>query len=333
MQEDLGQRISVFKILIVAIFIIYSIRLFGMQILSGDVYRTRAQDISRRTYTIPTQRGEIYDRGQTRALVLNRDSFAVSITPAEVPRGSMDRIIEDVASILKISQDEIREKLPRQYVSLYQPVEIATNVSFTSVSALAERKNNLPGISWNSKSVRNYVDVGSLSHILGYVGDITRDELTTLYNLGYQQGDIIGKAGIERQYDELLRGRTGWETRTVDVRGRRISGRENYIVPPEMGKNLVLTIDMKLQTLAEKALGNRMGSALVMKPSTGEVLAMVSYPWYDPNIFTDGLNSTYRALVNDPNKPFLNRAIQSNYPPASTWKILMTTGILNSFSY
>ena len=326
---DQGQRMIIFRVLLIFIFALYSIRLFSMQILSGEVYLTRAQDISRRTYSIPTQRGEIFDRNITRPLAINRDSFSVSITPAEVPRTRMDEVIEAVSKILNIPADEIMSKLPKQYIQLYQPVEIASNVSFSTIASLAERKNTLPGISWQSKFVRNYIDTESLSHIIGYVGDITRDELTTLYNLGYQQGDVIGKAGIEKQYDDLLRGRQGWETRTVDSRERRISGRENIVrVPPEMGKNLVLTIDLDLQTLVEKALGPRIGSALVIRPTTGEILAMVSYPWYDPNIFTEGLPADYRALVEDPNKPFINRAIQSSYPPASTFKIIMTTGVL-----
>jgi len=329
MKEDQGQRIVIFRVLLIIVFAAYSVRLFSMQILSGDIYRSRAADISRRTYTIPTQRGEIYDRNFSNPLVINRDSFAVSITPAEVPRGSMDEVINSISVILGISPEEITSRLPSQYFQLYQPVEIAANVPFSAIAALAERKNTLPGVSWQSKSVRNYVNVGSLSHILGYVGNITRDELTTLYNMGYQQGDVIGKAGIEKQYDELLRGREGWETRTVDVRGRRIIGRENIVrVPPEMGKNLILTIDTKVQTLVEKALGDRIGSALVMRPSTGEILAMVSYPWYDPNIFADRLSSDYRAIIDDPHKPLINRAIQSSYPPASTFKIIMTTALL-----
>jgi len=329
MFEDQTKRINIFRILLVLVFLVYSARLFNMQILSGDVYLTRAQDISRRTYSIPTQRGEIYDRNFTRPLAINRDSFAVSITPAEVGRNNIDEVIETVSQILGVSYSEIMARLPNQYTRLYQPIEIASNVPFNKIAALAERKNTLPGISWQSKFIRNYIDVGSLSHILGYVGDITRDELTTLYNMGYQQGDVIGKAGIERQYDEYLRGKQGWETRTVDSMGRRISGRENIVVPPEMGRNIVLTIDLKLQTLVEKALGQRIGSVVVMRPSTGEILAMVSYPWYDPNIFMGGGSpSDYRTLVDDPNKPFLNRAIQSSYPPASTFKIVMTTGIL-----
>ena len=328
MLDEQGTRINLYTILLVIVFVIFLGRLFGIQVLSGDVYRSRAQDISRRTYTIPTQRGEIYDRHYKEPLVINKDTFAVNITPAEVPRGSMDEVISSTAKILNITADEIRARLPNQYLQLYQPVEIASNVPFSVISALAERKNLLPGITWNIKSMRNYVDVGSLSHLLGYVGDITRDELTTLYNKGYKQGDVIGKLGIEKQYDELLKGEQGYESRTVDVRGRRIAGSESVIrVPPEMGKNLILTIDAELQKLAEKAIGQRIGTAVVMKPATGEILAMVSYPWYDPNIFTEGVSADYRILVDDPAKPFINRAIQSSYPPASTFKVIMSTAI------
>jgi len=319
-------RIIILRIFLVAAFVVYTVRLFNMQILSGERYRTRAQDISRRTTVLPPQRGEIYDRSYTRPLALNADSFAVSIVPAEVPRGQMPELIAAAAEILNIPVSEIETKIPARLYGLYQPVEIAANVPYITIAALAERKDSLPGVSWNSKPVRNYVELNSLSHVVGYVGDITRDELTQMYNLGYQQGDMIGKTGIERQYDELLKGKSGMETKTVDVRGRQISGRE--YIPPEMGKNIVLTIDRRIQTLAEQALGNRMGAVVVMRPATGEILAMVSYPWYDPNIFTRAERGGYQALVNDPNKPLLNRAIQSNYPPASSFKVVMTTGIL-----
>ncbi|MDR0377801.1 MAG: penicillin-binding protein 2 [Spirochaetaceae bacterium] len=327
-------RIRILRILVILIFIGYTARLFGMQIVSGELYAARAQDIARRTAVIPAQRGEIYDRNFNQPLVLNTDSFAVSITPAEVPQMEFADVIRRVALMLNVPWEQIERRIPSSYS--YQPVEVASNVSFPVIASLAENVDSLPGVSWQSKPIRNYPETGSLSHIIGYVGDITRDELTMLYNRGYQLGDVIGKAGIERQYDELLRGRKGLETRTVDVRGRRIAGDVNYVrEPPEMGKNLVLTIDSAIQTLAEKALGNRMGAVVVTRPSNGEVLAMVSYPWYDPNIFSrTDMGNEYQTLLNDPNKPFLNRAIQSNYPPASTFKIVMTTGILaeNAFS-
>ncbi|MDR2029673.1 MAG: penicillin-binding protein 2 [Treponema sp.] len=323
------------QFIFIFIFVIYTFRLFSMQILSGELYRSRAQDISRRTTVIPAQRGEIYDRNFNQPMVLNTDSFAVSITPAEVPQGEIQELITRVAAILNINREQIEEKIPSQYYYLYQPVEVAANVPFSAIAALAEQVDSLPGISWQSKPMRNYVETGSLSHIIGYVGNITRDELTMLYNRGYQQGDVIGKAGIERQYDELLRGKEGRETRTVDVRGRRIGDTNAIRESPVMGKNLVLSIDRSIQTLAEKALGERIGAVVVTRPGNGEILAMVSYPWYDPNLFNrNDMNLEYQALLDDPNKPFINRAIQSNYPPASAFKILMTTGILaeNAFS-
>ncbi|GHT56483.1 penicillin-binding protein 2 [Spirochaetia bacterium] len=334
-EERSENRINILRVIFILIFVAYGIRLFSMQILSGELYQARAQDIARRTTIIPAQRGEIYDRNYRAPLVMNTDSFAVSITPAEAPRGEIPALIGRVAEIMGVPREDLDRKVPVQYYYLYQPIELAVNVPFTVIATLAENVDTLPGISWQSKPMRNYVDSGSLSHILGYVGDITRDELTMLYNRGYQTGDLIGKAGIEKQYDEILRGKEGRETRTVDVRGRRIAGEAyNTREPPAMGKNLVLSIDRSIQTLAEKALGPRMGAVVVTRPATGEVLAMVSYPWYDPNMFSrNDMGSEYAALTNDPNKPFLNRAIQSSYPPASTFKIIMTTGILQENAF
>jgi len=331
--EGTSIRIIILRIVIIALFVVYTVRLFSMQILSGDLYRSKAQNIARQTTVIPAQRGEIYDRNYSQPLVTNSESFSVSITPGEINRADIPNLIGRVAAVLGIPRDQIEKKIPPSIYYLYQPVEIATSVPMQTIASLAEQMDSFPGVSWQSKPLRNYMDVGSLSHIIGYVGSITRDELTMLYNKGYQQGDIIGKDGIERQYDELLRGKEGQETRTVDVRGRNVTG-DNTRIYPEMGKNLVLTIDPKMQTLAEKALGKRMGAVVILRPTTGEILAMVSYPWYDPNIFSlSDPGTEYQALIDDPNKPLLNRAIQSSYPPGSTFKIVMTTGILGENAF
>ena len=327
-------RINILKYFIIACFVVYTIRLFSVQILSGDVHRSRAQSIARQTTIIPAQRGEIYDRNYSQPLVTNSGSFTVSLTPAEVRRSEMPAYMNRMAGLLGIPREQIERRIPPSVYHLYQPVEIASNLSFNTIAVLAEQADSLPGITWQARPVRNYIEAGSLSHILGYVGLITRDEFTMLFNRGYRQGDIIGKNGIERQYDELLRGTEGYITRTVDVRGRNVSG-DNIYVSPETGKSLVLTIDSRIQTLAEKALGRRMGAVVVMRPTTGEILAMVSYPWYDPHIFNNtDMGAEYQALVNDPNKPLINRAVQSSYPPASSFKIVMTTGIVeeNVFS-
>ena len=321
-------RIVVLRIIFVAVFVLYAVRLFGMQVLRGDVYRARAQSIARQTVIIPAQRGEIFDRNFDEPLVMNAKSFVVSVTPAEVPRGEIPQLIDRLAGILSVQRNQIERRLPRSVFHLYQPVEIASNVAFNTITVLAEQLPSLPGVSWHSRPVRNYPDIGSLSHIIGYVGHITREELPVLFNLGYHQGDIIGRDGIERQYDALLRGREGRETRTVDARGRIVPG-GNTRIPPEMGRNLVLTIDRRIQTLAERALGNRIGSVVVLRPTTGEILAMVSYPWYDPNVFNNpDMEAEFQALLNDPNRPFLNRAIQAAYPPASSFKVAMSAAIL-----
>ena len=322
------RRLRLFQWFLAGIFLIYGVRLFTMQVLSGESYRQMSLDIAKRTTVLPARRGEIYDRNFIDPLVVNNDTFAVTITPAEVPEGAMGDLITRTAQLLGVPRREVDEKIPPQYYRLYQPLEIAANVPFEIVAVLAENLDTLPGLTWQAKPVRNYGDIGSLSHIIGYVGNITREELILLYNEGYQQGDTIGKLGIERQYDSILRGRDGLETRTVDVRGRHIS-RDLQRESPVMGKNLILTIDKSIQLLAEKALGTRMGAVVVMKPN-GETLAMVSYPWYDPNLFNRStMVAEYSALSRNLNNPFLNRAIQSMYPPASTFKILMSTALLS----
>ena len=168
---------------------------------------------------------------------------------------------------------------------------------------------------------------------MGYVGDITREEYALMYNKGYSRASVVGKTGIERQYDALLQGKDGVEQRTVDVRGRILS-EPPTIIPPTSGKKLVLTIDTDIQKLAEKALGKRIGAMVVLKPSTGEILAMVSYPYFDSNLFNnENAAEEYSKLTQDEFNPLLNRAVNAQYPPASTFKIVMTAALLNEKAF
>ncbi len=197
------------------------------------------------------------------------------------------------------------------------------------INRIAENIENFKGVTWNSKPIRSYLEPGSISHILGYVGDITTEEFQVLYNKGYNINSVVGKSGIEKYYDQTLRGEDGIHYKTVDVQGRKIQNVEVDDLLPENGNDLVLTIDRHIQTLAEEALGERVGSAVVLKPSTGEILALVSYPWYNPNDFYDDKRGQiYRKLALDNRHPFLNRTIQSTYEPASTFKVVMTTANL-----
>lgn len=328
-----NRKLVILAVIISMSFLIYSLKLFSMQVLEGAVYRKQSEDISSRVKTIPAQRGEIYDRNAETPMVVNTDSFAVDIIPGEIPAGKYDTVASRLAALLSIDKKTIDMKIPAGLRSSYTAVEIKSNVPFTVISDIAENKPDLPGVSWRSKPIRNYIATGSISHIIGYVGDITKEELKVMYNQGYTNTSIVGKTGIEKQYDYLLQGTPGQESTTVDVRGRLLSDAYTTIAP-EMGKNLVLTIDSKIQTLVEKALGNRVGAAVVLKPTTGEVLAMVSYPYFDSNLFSSENSSTeYARVVSDPNNPLLNRAINAAYPPASTFKVIMAAAILAEGSF
>ena len=328
-----GAKIFILLIVLVLFFIIYIYRLFSMQIVQGEQYRSQSQRISSQITVISAQRGEIFDRNALLPIVINTDSFAVEVTPGEIPKDRYDTVILKLAQYLGISKTDIDKKIPKNMRRSYSNFQIKSNVPFTVISNIAENKIDLPGVSWVSKPTRNYQHTLSMSHIVGYVGDINQDEMTVLYNQGYKKTSIVGKTGIEKQYDSLLQGKEGREMSTVDVHGRIISDTP-IVEPPEMGKSLVLTIDSDIQKLVEEALGDRVGASVVLKPATGEVLAMVSYPYYDSNIFSsDDAGIEYAKLVNDTTKPLLNRAVQVSYPPASTFKIIMSAAMLQENAF
>lgn len=327
-------RLFFLAIFLILSFAMYFYRLFFLQVIQGNEYRNQSQRLSSQVSTIPAQRGEIFDRNANLPMVLNTESFAVEITPGEIPAGHYDTVATRLSAILGISKFDIDKKVPPSIRRSYSSVQIRSNVPFSIISNIAENKTDLPGVSWVSKPIRNYVETGSLSHVIGYVGDITKEEMNVMYNQGYTKNSIVGKTGIEKQYDALLQGKPGRESRTVDVRGRIISDTP-IVEPPQMGKNLVLTIDTSIQTLAEKTLGNRVGSVVVLKPASGEILAMVSYPYFDANIFnTDEAGEYYQTLISDEkNRPLVNRAVNATYPPASTFKIIMSTAMLEEKAF
>ena len=322
-----GRRRIGFLAALMSVFLgFYLFYLFDLQVVHGATYKIQAREIAQRVVSIPPQRGEIFDRNYDQPLATNDSSFAVDIIPAEAARYGMDGLIAKLSKTLRIPAADIRSSLPDGWQGDYDPVEIESGVPFSTISYIAEHLGDYPGVSWHSKSIRDYTVRGSMAHVVGYVGDITSQELQVLYNEGYTATSTIGKSGIEEEYDNLLRGRPGRQLSIVDAHGRPVPTAGVADVPPVDGKNLVLTIDRHIQTLAEKALGPRMGSVVVLKPSTGEVLALVSYPWYNPNLFEQqGSSGALRTAFLDPRFPFLDRAIQSVYAPASTFKIIMTT--------
>ncbi|WP_407399171.1 penicillin-binding protein 2 [Treponema sp.] len=326
-------KVAFLFFLVVSCFSLYALRLFSLQIVNGDTYRKQSVRISSTVTTITPQRGEIYDRNAQLPMVINTDSFAVDMRPGEIPNDHFDTVATKLAEYLGISKQLIDNKIPRKMRGSFSPIEIKTNVSFEVISNIAENLTDLPGVSWRNKPVRNYVETGSICHVLGYVGNITSEELNIMFNRGYEANSVVGKTGIERQYDSLLKGEPGTISRTVDVHGRILSDKP-VVTPPKSGKNLILTIDSRIQRLAEKALGERIGATVVLKPASGEIIAMVSYPYFDANVFSsDDYSVQYSLLANDKNKPMLNRVVNAEYPPASTFKTIMSTAILSEKVY
>ncbi|QEN07561.1 penicillin-binding protein 2 [Oceanispirochaeta crateris] len=320
-------RILVLGSFFVIVVLFYIYKLFNLQIVDNLIYERKAKAVSQRSNIIPAQRGRIFDRNMDAPLAMNIDSFAVNYISADGDRDSFPQMMENLSEILNISYNELMSKFPDNRFSSYIPIEIADGVSFDKITKIAEHIEAFPGISWSSKPKRFYNMTGSIAHILGYVGNITNEELQVLYNRGYNTSSVLGKNGIEKQYDHILRGKNGRIFNTVDVKGQQMN-KEGNLQPPENGYDLVLTIDRHIQELAEKALGPRKGSVVVLNPDNGEILALVSYPGFNPNLFNQPGPESFGSLSLNPDFPFLNRAIQSSYAPASTFKILMTSALL-----
>jgi len=326
LKKKYRSRIYVIILFIILILFSYTGYIFSLQLVKGGEFKNKARQVARRVLPIPAQRGEIYDVNKDYPLVINVDSFAISIIPAELTDENLLKVSNKLSSLLSMTPEAILKKIPDPYRYLYQPVEIRKGVDFNVITYIAEHIEDFPGVSWQSKPLRRYMETDSLVHLIGYVGDINTEELQVMYNLGYNINSVIGKSGIEKHYDKILRGENGKSYNIVDVRGREVQTTQLEDEPPENGKNIVLTIDRRIQKLCEEALGDRMGSVVVLRPSTGEIVAMVSYPWYNPNKFyQDEAEQNYREYALDPNHPFINRAIQASYAPASVFKVVMTT--------
>lgn len=325
-------RIIFLAIVMSSAFVVYGIQLFQMQVLDGYIYLNRARAVARRSVPIFAQRGRIYDRSFNDPIATNENYFAITVTPAQLPDNRTE-VIRNLATLINRDPAEINDRLTAARSGSFVEIEVASGIDLRTISRVAERSASMPGVGWYSKPQRVYPYGSDLAHVLGFVGDITPEELQVLFNEGYTATSVLGKNGIEQQYEHYLRGSDGRRFRTVDVRGRKV-GEEGEIIPPEIGNDIVLTIDKNVQQLAVKALGPRTGSVVVLQPASGAILAMVSYPSYDPNTFWGaGGHARFRRLTLDPRAPFLNRPIQSLAAPASTFKILMTAAIVEERAF
>jgi len=303
--------------LIFFIFFIIVIRLFHLQIIKGEVYNKLSEQNRVRIIKIPAPRGIIYDRNGI-PLVENIPSFSVSLSPEYTQ--NID--IKILSEILNIPEEEIANKIKKKPESIYIPIRIKENLTFKEVAMLEARKSEIPGLIIEIEIKRHYVYKEATAHLIGYLGKITEEHIKN--NPSFRELPSyfkVGQAGLEYIYDDKLRGIPGEKVVEVDALGREL--RLIKEIPPRKGEDLYLTIDAFLQESAYETLKNYDGTFIAIKPDSGEILALVSTPSFDSNLFVEGIDPKYwTALINNPKKPLLNKAIQGLYPPGSTFKVI-----------
>ncbi len=304
------------------------VRLWQIQVLQGAAFLRQSEENRVRDYTLAAPRGIIYDR-KGRPLVTNRPSFTVAVLPLELQ--DPDIVVPRLAAILGVTPEEITARIAGNRPRPFEPVRIKRDVGSSVVAMVEENRLDLPGVIILSEPVRYYLHGKMAAPVLGYLGEIDPEELATRRGDRYKPGDLVGKAGVERAYESILRGEDGRLRMEVDALGRplRVLSR----VPASPGRAIALTIDLDVQKVAYQALvatGQPVGAAVVMDPATGEVLAMASIPSFDPNTFAIGLSpAAWQAITTDRARPLLNRAIAATYEPGSVFKLVTATAALD----
>ncbi|WP_071190476.1 penicillin-binding protein 2 [Trichormus sp. NMC-1] len=302
-------------------------RLAYLQIIDGTKLRQRAESNRIRMISKQPERGNIFDRNG-KLLATTRYPRSVHLWPMAHTKPSWSVVGLRLSEILDIPQEEMENKLIQAGANSSSLIRIARDLNEAQVTALKEYETELPNVEINTEAVRYYPDGRQLAHILGYTRELTPEQLKKRKSEGYRLGDVIGQMGVEKAYEKTLRGEWGGQQVEVDGAGRplRVLGEKQA----KAGNDLHLTIDLDIQKAAEKALGKRNGSIIALNPNNGEVLAMVSHPTFDPNIFSkQKLSQKDWESVQGAEHPLVNRAL-SVFPPASTFKIVTTTAAIES---
>jgi penicillin-binding protein 2 len=325
-------RFLTFAVIVAIAFGVLGTRVFFLQVVQGQTLAAQAQTNWTVVQAIAATRGLIYDRSG-RALVRNVPSFSIKVRPADLPLSHRDEVVARLAALLGKDPAEINETIDLNPGSNFDLVRVAQDVPEATARVIAESPDDLPGVQVVVETRRHYWNGSLFSQIVGYTGPIAPDQLPDRKEQGYQPDDLIGKAGVESMYEEELRGLYGSELVERDATGRKLQVLSTLqdSVP---GASLKLTIDTKAQAEATRALtwamkevGFRRGVVIAMNPQTGEVLALVSLPTYDNNLFSGGIsNKDFAKLVNDKDQPLLDHAVQAHYAPGSTYKLVTGTG-------
>jgi penicillin-binding protein 2 len=321
-----GEKLSAVKLAVVQygvllMMLALAAGLWRLQVLGAENFRQLAEQNRIRKVPVLAARGKLYDR-DGRLLVDNYPS--VSCFLIREPNRNIDADLPLIAEGLHLDLDQLRATL-QHYHGLpgYTPIPIKQDISADEVAFIESHRNELPELETIDETRRLYPRDGFAAHLIGYVGEVSEEDLNNPRYAADEPGDVVGKAGVEETYDELLRGQDGSRDVIVDSHGREVGyfGTQHAIA----GQDLKLTLDIDIQRAAEIALGDRSGAVVAMDPRNGEILAMVSHPSYDPNAFAVKINrADWNKLITDPNHPMMNRAIQAQLAPGSTFKILMS---------
>ena len=311
-----------------------SARLFAIQVSGTLPYTALAAGTRSVLEALPSTRGVIYDRNGT-PLVTNAASYSVKIRPSDLPESRRVEVVSALAALVGMDPSDINVAIDSNPGSRYDSVRVAQDVDPEVAGFIAESSSQLPGVEVVVETVRHYEYGPLVSQVLGYTGPISGEEYADLREDGYLADDLVGRAGVEATYEEALRGQYGLQTVERDAAGRPIQVLRTD-QPPVAGSSLRLTIDVREQELAEKAMlwgmkaaGLKRGVVIVMNPQNGEVLAMVSLPSYDNNVFGEGLDAEeYQKFLAHPQKPLVNHAISDQHPPGSTYKLVAGVGVL-----
>ncbi len=309
-------------------FLVLLLRLWYLQILEGDRYFALSTNNRLRVRPVEAPRGFILDRNGE-ILVENRPTFDLFATPEDLT--SPREVAAALAEILEIPAGEIEARLHEGRERPYQPLLLRKDLDERAMVAVEERKLDLPGISLRVRPVRAYPSGGIAANLLGYVSEVNEAQLQREEFQDFRPGESLGQAGVERRFDAFIRGIDGGEQVEVDARGRAL--RLVSRIEPRSGSNIFLTIDKRIQEAAEAAFAGKKGTVVAMNPTTGEILAMVSRPSYDPNLFAQRISGEdWQRIATDPSHPLQNRAFQAQYPPGSVFKLMVAIAGLESGS-
>lgn len=301
--------------------------LFRLQVIQHAELAEQSENNRIRVVPIAAPRGLVLDR-EGRVIIDNRPSYTLSVVPAELVK---DVTIPRLAELIEMDTAMVNSRIRRNLVSRYQPAAVKRDIPFATVAELEEQSIKYPGVGYQMERVRKYTDSIGAEDFTGYVGEVSTDELDKSNGNQYRPGSMIGKKGLEKYYDYLLRGREGTEYIEVSAGGQIIGSYEGRPrIPAVPGADLTLTIDIDLQRACHQAIDTFCCGAIVaIDPRNGEILAMTSYPGYDANIFSSVIPADlWEAISNDSSHPLLNRPLNGQYPPGSTVKMVIAGAAL-----